>query len=191
MSFCPLQLQTASSNESTCSCRYVCGSIYKRSARRSSSTLDVSKLCCRLRTAVMRCRIQLYCTVLFLLLCRFEARSLRRGRSHVCIVTCDFWGLPNAGGTATAYHLLASTLADAGPRVWPVTFLAATQQPLLCQRLQQNSLGSTFFECLQPEHFLPQVVDNFPYEALGVAVVRWLQTAGQKCEVVHTHEWYV
>ena len=25
----------------------------------------------------------------------------------VCIMTADFWGLPSAGGTATAYHLLA------------------------------------------------------------------------------------
>ena len=25
----------------------------------------------------------------------------------VCIMTADFWGLKTAGGTATAYHLLA------------------------------------------------------------------------------------
>ena len=25
----------------------------------------------------------------------------------VCIMTADFWGSPTAGGTATAYHLLA------------------------------------------------------------------------------------
>ena len=25
----------------------------------------------------------------------------------VCIFTADFWGSPTAGGTATAYHLLA------------------------------------------------------------------------------------
>ena len=29
----------------------------------------------------------------------------------VCILTADFWGLKSAGGTATAYHLLAAVLA--------------------------------------------------------------------------------
>ena len=29
----------------------------------------------------------------------------------VCIMTADFWGLKSAGGTATAYHLLAAVLA--------------------------------------------------------------------------------
>lgn len=108
---------------------------------------------------------------------------------HVCIVTCDFWGLPSAGGTATAYHLLASTLADSGPTVWPLTFLAATHLSSLCQGLQDVAGDPVRFECLQPEHFLPEVVENFPYESLGLAVVRWLQTAGRHCDVIHTHEW--
>ena len=30
----------------------------------------------------------------------------------VCIMTADFWGLKSAGGTATAYHLLAELLAQ-------------------------------------------------------------------------------
>ena len=29
---------------------------------------------------------------------------------NVCILTADFWGLKSAGGTATAYHLLAAAL---------------------------------------------------------------------------------
>lgn len=29
----------------------------------------------------------------------------------VCILTADFWGMKAAGGTATAYHLLAGVLA--------------------------------------------------------------------------------
>lgn len=28
----------------------------------------------------------------------------------VCIMTADFWGTPTAGGTATAYHLLAQAI---------------------------------------------------------------------------------
>ena len=39
------------------------------------------------------------------------ARPLALGRQGkplgVCIMTADFWGLKSAGGTATAYHLLA------------------------------------------------------------------------------------
>ena len=128
--------------------------------------------------------------LLLLLLSVGESRSVRQGKSHICIVTCDFWGLPAAGGTATAYHLLAANLANSGPTVWPVTFLGATHQTSLCQDIQQNfSSGSVEFECLKPEHFLPEVVNNFPYEALGIAVVRWLQGAGQKCDILHTHEW--
>jgi len=29
----------------------------------------------------------------------------------VCVMSADFWGLKTAGGTATAYHLLAAMLA--------------------------------------------------------------------------------
>ena len=29
----------------------------------------------------------------------------------VCIMSADFWGLKSAGGTATAYHLLAAVLS--------------------------------------------------------------------------------
>lgn len=35
----------------------------------------------------------------------------RDERLNVCIFTADFWGLKSAGGTATAYHLLAAVLA--------------------------------------------------------------------------------
>ena len=113
-------------------------------------------------------------------------------RSHVCIVTCDFWGLPAAGGTATAYHLLASSLAQA-EYARPVTFLAATQQLDLCQALQRNftvdPLAPIHFECLQSQHFLPAVAQSYPYEGIGVAVVRWLRNEGQHCDLIHTHEW--
>ena len=33
------------------------------------------------------------------------------GKLKVCIMKADFWGLKAAGGTATAYHLLAAALA--------------------------------------------------------------------------------
>lgn len=46
----------------------------------------------------------------------------------VCIMTADYWGLKTAGGTATAYHLLAQVLplcsslmaiAAESPEWWP------------------------------------------------------------------------
>ena len=39
------------------------------------------------------------------------AISSGTGKLKVCILTADFWGLKAAGGTATAYHLLAAALA--------------------------------------------------------------------------------
>ena len=38
----------------------------------------------------------------------------------VCIMSADFWGLKSAGGTATAYHLLAAVLSkDKSIKVGP------------------------------------------------------------------------
>lgn len=40
-----------------------------------------------------------------------HASGSSAGKLKVCILTADFWGLKAAGGTATAYHLLAAALA--------------------------------------------------------------------------------
>ena len=40
-----------------------------------------------------------------------HAATKAAGRLKVCIATADFWGLKAAGGTATAYHLMAAALA--------------------------------------------------------------------------------
>ena len=40
-----------------------------------------------------------------------SGHSSGTGKLKVCILTADFWGLKAAGGTATAYHLLAAALA--------------------------------------------------------------------------------
>lgn len=39
------------------------------------------------------------------------AKVPKGGALKVCIATADFWGLKAAGGTATAYHLMAAALA--------------------------------------------------------------------------------
>lgn len=135
-------------------------------------------------------RVHCYFWLVLLVSCIFPASAARLTRSRVCIVTCDFWGLPAAGGTATAYHLLASSLADTGKTKWPVMFLAATSQTELCHELQQNfSSGHVQFTCLEQHHFHPQVVENHPYESIGNAVVRWLKSEGKGCDIIHAHEW--
>jgi len=56
-----------------------------------------------------------------------KALALRRPGDPlgVCIMTADFWGLRSAGGTATAYHLLAQVLTlafslkDLPEESWP------------------------------------------------------------------------
>ena len=42
-----------------------------------------------------------------------DGKLLRLPRNlRVCTMSADFWGLPTAGGTATAYGLLTSALSE-------------------------------------------------------------------------------
>ena len=112
-----------------------------------------------------------------------------RALEHICLVTADFWGLPTAGGTATAYHLLAKALADEGSQ--SVTLLGASLNQRLCREAAEafSKPPKLLIDCLEDRHVQPEVVDSFPYEAIGHGVMRWLETSGQKCDVVHAHEW--
>ena len=115
-------------------------------------------------------------------------------KCEICIISCDFWGLPSAGGTATSYHHLAQHLASEATEMWPVTFLAATNVLTTCEQALGNlpstvKRNSVRFECLKPKHMLPTVVETFPYEAVGVAIVRWLLDEGAHCDLIHAHEW--
>ena len=56
----------------------------------------------------------------------------RGAKLGVCIMTADFWGLKSAGGTATAYHLLAQVL----PCVPSICLL--THMPLYSCRHQHD-----------------------------------------------------
>ena len=78
----------------------------------------------------------------------------------VCIMTADFWGLKSAGGTATAYHLLAAVLAKSKALhvSVPVTlpgnlFADCTHSPRLsnASRLQSPRL-LTLLELTQAEY---------------------------------------
>ena len=126
-----------------------------------------------------------------ILLCVLGATGAAKNRQlqHICLVSADFWGLPTAGGTATAYHLLAKALADTGSP--SVTLLGASLDLNVCHEAAStfSSPPRLHFECLTETHLQPEVVDTFPYEAIGHGVLRWLKTSGQKCDVVHAHEW--
>ncbi|KAK9805857.1 hypothetical protein WJX73_008965 [Symbiochloris irregularis] len=106
----------------------------------------------------------------------------------VCILTADFWGMKAAGGTATAYHLLAGVLG--GSKDFKVTFLGASNKFAICNEAKPvNSKHNVDFTCLEPRHFEPEVVETFPYERLSHAVLAWLQENPQRCDVLHGHEW--
>ncbi|CAL5227669.1 g10676 [Coccomyxa viridis] len=122
----------------------------------------------------------------------------------VCVVTADFWGilkfpqdsgrgvratLKGGGGTATAYHLLA-TLLRQQPDL-KVTFLGASKDMETCTQAQKVHKASGLdFECLQERHFeAPKVVETYPYEALSHAVAAWVRENADLCQVIHGHEW--
>ncbi|KAK9907269.1 hypothetical protein WJX75_000339 [Coccomyxa subellipsoidea] len=109
----------------------------------------------------------------------------------VCIMTADFWGLKTAGGTATAYHLLAQALS-LSPGL-QVTFLAVTRHLQLCQEAitaQMDSQSRVDYRCLEPQHLSPpEIVETHPYEALSHAVLAWLDKNLDRCDLVHVHEW--
>ncbi|KAK9809161.1 hypothetical protein WJX72_010415 [[Myrmecia] bisecta] len=114
---------------------------------------------------------------------------VRRTKVQVCILSADFWGLDAAGGTATAYHLLAEVLA-AHSSVSSVTFLGVSKHLLQCQLASNTTIhGSVKFTCLQKRHFLPQVVETYPYEQLSYAVLAWVREHEHQCDIIHAHEW--
>ena len=151
-------------------------------------------------------------------------------------MSADFWGLKSAGGTATAYHLLAAVLsknpsikvqgcrssacpqapqdrlrpgaaapptgtaclpaqhdAAQGAEALPapqVTFLGVTKKFTVCQEAKTvNSKAGIVFDCLEPHHFVPEVVETYPYEQLSHAVLSWVHENAEACDVVHGHEW--
>ena len=133
-------------------------------------------------------------------------------------MSADFWGLKTAGGTATAYHLLAAVLSKhknikvrpaaaplalQGPHLqwqcWSradgklclqVTFLGVSKKFTVCQEAKSvNSKAGIEFDCLEPHHFVPEVVETYPYEQLSHAVLNWVSENLDRCDVIHGHEW--
>ncbi|CAL8463815.1 g3349 [Coccomyxa elongata] len=112
-------------------------------------------------------------------------RSLR-----VCTMSADFWGLPTAGGTATAYGLLTSALSE-DPSL-DVTLLGVSKMMDKCikGRKQQSKLNPRAnYACFDDRHFEPFVVTTQPYEGLSHATLEWLKENQHLCDVLQVHEW--
>ena len=74
---------------------------------------------------------------------------------------------------------------------WPqVTFLGVSKKFTICQEAKQvNTKQNLHFECLEPHHFVPEIVETYPYEQLSHAVLNWVEENADRCDVVHGHEW--
>ena len=71
-----------------------------------------------------------------------------------------------------------------------VTFLGVTKRTSLCDEAKTiNQKNNLKFECLEPEHFKPDIVETYPYEQLSHAIVKWLKEDPDRCDVIHGHEW--
>ena len=71
-----------------------------------------------------------------------------------------------------------------------MTFLGASKKFTICQEAKQvNTKQNMAFECLEPHHFVPEIVETYPYEQLSHAVLNWIEENADRCDVIHGHEW--
>ena len=71
-----------------------------------------------------------------------------------------------------------------------VTFLGVSKKFTICQEAKQvNTKQNLHFECLEPHHFVPEIVETYPYEQLSHAVLNWVEENADRCDVIHGHEW--
>ena len=48
-----------------------------------------------------------------------------------------------------------------------MTFLGVSKKFTICQEAKQvNTKQNLHFECLEPHHFVPEIVETYPYEQL-------------------------
>lgn len=71
-----------------------------------------------------------------------------------------------------------------------VTFLQVTKKHRICEEIvKHNHQPRLILSCLKPRHFQPEVIETFPDEQVSHAVLAWLRERGNKCDVLHGHEW--
>ena len=99
-------------------------------------------------------------------------------------MSADFWGLKTAGGTATAYHLLAAMLAKSHALEVKSSTAACIRQPGMCKSLGQECGMS----CLSLNAHLPglkagQSLDLQPYHTSTAAEALLLQACKCFCHL--------
>lgn len=71
-----------------------------------------------------------------------------------------------------------------------VTFLGVSKKESLCKNARTiNEKANMRWECLEPAHFIPDIVETYPYEQLSHAVLNWFREDPDRCDVIHGHEW--
>ena len=70
-----------------------------------------------------------------------------------------------------------------------VTVLQVTKRKRVCEEAAKvNARPNLAFDCLQPQHFEPEVAETFPYEATNLAVLNWLTEDPARCQVSRAPE---
>ena len=71
-----------------------------------------------------------------------------------------------------------------------MTFLGVSKKESLCKNARSiNEKPNMRWECLEPAHFIPDIVETYPYEQLSHAVLNWFREDPDRCDVIHGHEW--
>ena len=104
-----------------------------------------------------------------------------RNRVPVLSASCKSWMLSNL--------VYCSSLSICYLSM-QVTFLGVSKKFTICQEAKQvNTKQNLHFECLEPHHFVPEIVETYPYEQLSHAVLNWVEENADRCDVIHGHEW--
>jgi hypothetical protein len=111
-------------------------------------------------------------------------------QSHRCVL-CR--GLPAAGGTATAFELLAAALAD--DPTCNVTLVGIADRledrAAAVQAHSQTRRANFRFELVAPDAGLENVTRTHTHEATGLAALRWLEQHQGECDIVHGEREYL
>jgi len=97
-------------------------------------------------------------------------------------------GHPTAGGTATAFELLALTLADSNRyNVTLVGLYESTKHSDKAHKAHEKFLkGNYHFEYLSPESASFSATTSHPHEGMALAVYEW--ASARNCDVLHGKE---
>ena len=112
----------------------------------------------------------------------------------VCLVSNDFRGLPNAGGTATAFELLTRAMA-VEHSLFRVVFVAAPAPDQFDYEKEAYEAHNWKADSGMSFHFLGEkwhrwdMTDTYQWESAGIALVEWLKNNTMGCDFVHVHEW--